>query len=116
MIAITAVILFAILRRWKKLTWAQRIVFLISFFTPSYIQGVLVELLLLVGLVRSYMEQKDEAARQRASIAVLQMRPHFIHNTLMSIYYLCAQDPEKAQRVIKDFSRYLQSNFTPVAQ
>ena len=116
MIAITAVILFAILRRWKKLTWTQRIVFLISFFTPSYIQGVLVELLLLVGLVRSYMEQKDEAARQRASIAVLQMRPHFIHNTLMSIYYLCAQDPEKAQRVIKDFSRYLQSNFTAVAQ
>ena len=116
MIAIAAVILFAILRRWKKLTRAQRIVFLISFFTPSYIQGVLVELLLLVGLVRSYTEQKDEAARQRARIAVLQMRPHFIHNTLMSIYYLCAQDPEKAQRVIKDFSRYLQSNFTAVAQ
>ena len=116
MIAITAVILFAILRRWKKLTWAQRIVFLISFFTPSFIQGVLVELLLLVGLVRSYTEQKDEATRQRTRIAVLQMRPHFIHNTLMSIYYLCAQDPEKAQRVIKDFSRYLQSNFTAVAQ
>ena len=116
MIAITAVILFAILRRWKKLTRAQRIVFLISFFTPSFIQGVLVELLLLVGLVRSYTEQKDEAARQRARNAILQMRPHFIHNTLMSIYYLCAQDPEKAQRVIKDFSRYLQSNFTAVAQ
>ena len=116
MIAIAAVILLAILRRWKKLTWAQRIVFLINFFTPSYIQGVLVELLLLVGLVRSYTEQKDEVARQRARIAVLQMRPHFIHNTLMSIYYLCAQDPEKAQRVIKDFSRHLQSNFTAVAQ
>lgn len=116
MIAITAVILFAILRRWKKLTPAQRIVFLISFFTPSYVQGVLVELLLLFGLLRSYTEQKEEAARQRARIAVLQMRPHFIHNTLMSIYYLCAQDPRKAQEVIRDFSRYLQSNFTAIVQ
>jgi LytS/YehU family sensor histidine kinase len=34
----------------------------------------------------------------------------------MSIYYLFTQDPEKAQTVIKDFSRYLQSNFTAIAE
>ena len=34
----------------------------------------------------------------------------------MSIYYLCAQDPEKAQRVIKDFSRYLKNNFKAIAK
>ena len=116
MIAATAVILFAILRNWKKLRWLQRIVFLLGFVSPSWVQGILVELLLLVGLVRSYTAQREETARQRTQIAVLQMRPHFIHNTLMSIYYLCTQDPEKAQRVIKDFSRYLQSNFTAITQ
>ena len=116
MIAATAVILFTILRNWKKLRWLQRIVFLVSFVSPSCVQGILAELLLMVGLVRSYTEQKEEVARQRTQIAVLQMRPHFIHNTLMSIYYLCAQDSEKAQRVIKDFSRYLQSNFTAITQ
>ena len=116
MAAATAVILFAILRNWNKLNWPQRIVFLLSFVSPSFLQGVLVELLLLVGLVRRYTEQKEETARQRTRAAILQMRPHFIHNTLMSIYYLCTQDPEKAQTVIKDFSRYLQSNFTAIAE
>ena len=89
---------------------------MVSFFAPSYIQSVLVELLLMSELVHGYREQKEEAARQRARAAVLQMRPHFIHNTLMSIYYLCAQDPRKAQEVIRDFSRYLQSNFTAIAK
>ena len=46
----------------------------------------------------------------------MQMRPHFIYNTLMSIYYLCQEDAEKAQRVILDFSSYLQNNFTAIAR
>ena len=74
------------------------------------------EAYLIADIVWRYLEQKDEAVRQRAQVAVLQMRPHFIHNTLMSIYFLCAQDPQKAQQVILDFSRYLQSNFTAIAQ
>ena len=36
--------------------------------------------------------QQREIANQRASVMVLQMRPHFIYNTMMSIYYLCKQD------------------------
>lgn len=34
----------------------------------------------------------------------------------MSIYYLCQEDSEKAQRVILDFSSYLQNNFTAIAR
>ena len=63
----------------------------------------------------SIRQQKKNAAQQ-ASITVLQMRPHFIHNTLMSIYYLCKQDPEKAQQIILDFSSYLRRNFTAIAK
>ena len=48
--------------------------------------------------------------------AVLQMRPHFIHNTLTSIYSLIAKDPERAQQTTLDFSRYLQNNFEAVAE
>ena len=47
---------------------------------------------------------------------VLQMRPHFIYNTMTSIYYLCKQDSDKAQQVILDFTSYLRSNFTAVAR
>ena len=46
---------------------------------------------------------------------VLQMRPHFIYNTLMSIYSLCNQDPQKARQVTLDFTNYLRKNFHAVA-
>jgi len=114
--AMPSVCLIALFRRRKKLSRMQRFIFVISFLTPNYTQSVLVELLLLSDLVRRYQEQKDEAVRQKTRVAVLQMRPHFIHNTLTSIYYLCAQDPQKAQQVIRDFSRYLQSNFNAIVE
>ena len=60
--------------------------------------------------------QREEIASQKASIAVLQMRPHFIYNTLMSIYYLCEQDPKRAQQVTLDFTSYLRRNFTAIAK
>ena len=59
--------------------------------------------------------QQLEIANQRASIMVLQMRPHFIYNTLMSIYSLCNQDPQKARQVTMDFTDYLRRNFNAVA-
>lgn len=46
---------------------------------------------------------------------VLQMRPHFIFNTMMSIYSLCNQDPQKARQVTMDFTNYLRKNFNAVA-
>ena len=59
--------------------------------------------------------QQTEIANQRSRIMVLQMRPHFIYNTLMSIYGLCAQDPQKARQVTMDFTNYLRKNFNAVA-
>ena len=59
--------------------------------------------------------QREENIRQRASISALQMRPHFIYNTLMSIYSLCNLDPKKARQVTMDFTDYLRRNFTAVA-
>ena len=46
---------------------------------------------------------------------VLQMRPHFIYNTMTTIYYLCKQDADKAQQVTLDFTEYLRKNFTAIA-
>ena len=64
---------------------------------------------------REIARQKQEIADQRASIMVLQMRPHFIYNTMTSIYCLCDQDPKLARQVIMDFTAYLRKNFTAVA-
>jgi hypothetical protein len=65
--------------------------------------------------VEQYMLHQREIANQRASIMVLQMRPHFIYNTMMSIYYLCDLDSKKAQQVTLDFTSYLRKNFTAIA-
>lgn len=71
--------------------------------------------IILSAQVSQYLRQQREIADQRASIAVLQMRPHFIYNTMTSIYYLCEQDAEKAQQVILDFTTYLRKNFSAIA-
>ena len=60
-------------------------------------------------------EQQGEIARQRVNVMVLQMRPHFIFNTLMSIHSLCRLDPQKAQQTTMDFTNYLRRNFNAIA-
>ncbi len=70
--------------------------------------------LILSDQIHNYMHQQREIAHQRASIMVLQMRPHFIHNTMTSIYYLCGQDPQKARQVTLDFNTYLRKNFNAI--
>lgn len=72
------------------------------------------------GLILSDQIEQDrlhrqEIADQRARIMVLQMRPHFIYNILMSIYSLINIDPQKARQVTNDFTDYLRKNFNAVA-
>ena len=71
--------------------------------------------IILFDQIDQMMLQQREIAHQRASIMVLQMRPHFIYNTMMSIYYLCKQNPDLAQQVTLDFTTYLRKNFTAIA-
>lgn len=71
--------------------------------------------LILIDNVEKYMRQQREIENQHASVMVLQMRPHFIYNTLMGIYCLCNQDPQKARQVTMDFTNYLRKNFNAVA-
>ena len=83
--------------------------------------GYVLSALSMYGLVLSDQIEQDrrrqqEIIHQRTSIRALQMRPHFIHNTLMSIYYLCQQDPEKAQAVTLDFASYLGKSFNAIAE
>ena len=61
---------------------------------------------------REITRQQLEIANQRAGIMVLQMRPHFIYNTMTGIYCLCNQDPQRARQVVMDFTTYLRRNFT----
>ena len=61
------------------------------------------------------LRHQREIAQERASIMVLQMRPHFIYNTLMTIHSLCRLDPQKARQGTMDFADYLRKNFNAIA-
>ena len=71
--------------------------------------------LILSDQIEQDLLRQREIANQRASIMVLQMRPHFIYNTMTSIYCLCEQNPQLARQVIMDFTTYLRKNFTAIA-
>ncbi len=53
--------------------------------------------LILLDSIEQTLLQQREIANQRTDILVLQMRPHFIYNTMMGIYYLCVTRTPKRQ-------------------
>lgn len=53
---------------------------------------------------------KLELQESRISIMLSQMQPHFIFNTLNTIYHLCEINPELARSTIHSFSKYLRNN------
>ena len=53
----------------------------------------------------------DQALATEAAFLQAQIKPHFLYNTLNTISSFCDTDPEKASRLIDDFSRYLRQSF-----
>lgn len=117
-----------LVRRWGQLTKGQRLLFVVCDFMSPELMILFLELYFIhnqnkrnIMYKKEIIKQQEEIIKQKeylvkseTQVAVLQMRPHFIYNTLMSIYYLCQQDADKAQQVILDFSRYLKKNFTAI--
>ena len=57
---------------------------------------------------------KDELQSSRVTLAMSQIKSHFIFNILNAISGMCKYDPEKADETVVCFSRYLRSNVTMV--
>lgn len=134
LVLLMAVNLFALFYYRAELSRRYRIAFTVYFLVPllcmvvqMFYSDVLMTVLgsaasalimlwiIALEQVERQIAQANEISKQRASIVVLQMRPHFIYNTMMSIYYLCKQNPDKAQQVTLEFTDYLRSNFTAIA-
>lgn len=73
----------------------------------DYISGVI--------FIRRTIHQRSELRDARTAALLSQIRPHFIHNTLTSIYYLCDSDPQTAKRLVHDFNKHLRANFTSLS-
>ena len=64
---------------------------------------------------RTLREKEAELRNAKITNLMQQIRPHFIYNTLTSIYVLCRDNPVMAMQVIQDFTEYLQANFTAIS-
>lgn len=59
---------------------------------------------------RKMVEQERALNEMKLKVVLSQLQPHYLYNSLTSIYYLCAQDAGAAQQAIKEFSSYLRGN------
>ncbi|MBR1710798.1 MAG: histidine kinase [Clostridia bacterium] len=116
---LTGKLFFAMLISVLPLTVALIVHLFVPVFPYLHI-GIAILALSMYGIILSdqieqFLRQQRKIASQLDSILALQMRPHFIHNTLMSIYYLCQQNPVEAQRVTLNFNTYLEKNLNALS-
>ena len=59
---------------------------------------------------------EKELEESRIAVMLSQMQPHFIHNILNVIYYLCGKNPAAAQEAVSKFSDHLRNNLEALSQ
>ena len=69
-----------------------------------------------LGRERQLRRQEKDLYELRLRALAQQIRPHFIYNTLSSIYVLCKNGSPRTLPVIEDFLSYLQANYTAISQ
>lgn len=57
---------------------------------------------------------EKELERAKTELALHQIKPHFLHNALMSIKVLCRRDPSAAECAVYDFAVFLRSNMKAI--
>lgn len=68
-----------------------------------------------IGNVNRAGQLEDELAQSRIAIAISQIQPHFLYNSLTAIKQLCAVDPPRAERAIGAFSSFLRGNLDSIS-
>lgn len=76
--------------------------------------------------IRAVIDAKSIEAEKQAmemklqeshiSIMLSQIQPHFLYNTLNSIYYLCETNPMRARSLVNSFSEYLRNNLSSLEE
>lgn len=57
-----------------------------------------------------------ELEQSKRLLAVSQIQPHFMYNSLTSIIYLCDKDTAKTKNALIDFSKYLRQNVDAISK
>lgn len=70
-----------------------------------------ISMLLTYWLFLRFVVMTEREDKLQRHILASQIQPHFIYNTMNTIYGLCDEDTEEAKQAICDFSDYLRGNF-----
>lgn len=65
---------------------------------------------------REAEQLKAELAENRIAIMLSQIQPHFMYNSLNTIYGLCEKDPSAAKKAVNDFADYLRGNMDSLSR
>lgn len=120
---------FLVIRYRRKLKKREVVFFLLYIFVPlggemaqMCIRGIAVvnagvTLALMFILVNIQFEhevalgeREKKLARQHMDIMLSQIQPHFLYNSLGTVYHLCETDPNAAKTSIRKFSDFLRGN------
>lgn len=76
----------------------------------STLSILLIFLLFYQEITRELVETEKQIVESRVAVAVSQIKPHFLYNTLSAIAELCQRDPSLAEQVTTKFAQYLRVN------
>lgn len=57
-----------------------------------------------------------ELSESKIKLLLEQIQPHFIFNSLSAIEELCVEDPEKAEKCVHEFAKYLRQNLDAMTE
>lgn len=87
---------------------------ILAFYYGISLINIAISISMILLFVTTMVEQnqnlarkESEAAELRISLMMSQISPHFLYNSLNSIYHLCDKNVELAKQAISDFSEYL---------
>lgn len=114
--ALVCLLFFALVPSLSSL--AQIFVYGLNFNVVASVVGTIVVFLemqrhssqVLIHRTQELAAARVEASESRIAVMVSQIQPHFLFNTLDTIYGLVDEDAEKAKEAIASFSRYLRAN------
>lgn len=72
------------------------------------ISGIFMFVSAMIEQNQNLAKKEKEAADMRMMTMLSQIQPHFLYNSLNTIYHLCDKNTELAKEAINDFSGYLQ--------
>lgn len=119
---ISIVIEILLVQLYRSILMLRERIFLLSFgvlpllamtlqpFWSPVPQYLAVTLSLIVIYVLFHGEITRQLADSRISIMLSQIQPHFMHNMLTTIMYMCRTDPEEAEKTVGQFADYLRAN------